>query len=378
MFRLFAAAIAIVVAVPASTAWACGAPVIEAPGRAGTAFWEGPNQLSVFVATDDGYSWDRLKGPDWTRTHVLDVTGTLSGNVETNARVDRAIAGEDGKVVELSSAGTTTVFASSDQSTVFGAALGPDDFWRVLAYDPSAKSLTLMTESAPDTFSETATLSADCGQASMLDSQVEPDGTFIGLCGGRGLELSNGSLEWMSLPQSVFALGRASDGSAVFYGRVDGSGDLVRITQEGTDWAVSATVPMEIGETAQWIIPVSDTSILVADGSGSFIDHALENGTWKSSQPLSYAGNVTSAVGAPAKVLSGQYELELYTPDASGPGGWSMTDLGKMGVPPTYAPSSGLGCRASGGDMMLALLALIAMTVLGRARRNHAEADTDR
>ena len=122
---------------------------------------------------------------------------------------------------------------------------------------------------------------------------------------------------------------------------------------------MGATIPAQ-GITAQWLIPVSETSILVKSSDG-FIARTLVDGAWQTSTVLDGSTAVTSAFGAPAQVLSGQYELTLSSAQS---GTWTSTDLGPLGVAPQPAPPRATGgCQNVPGDALAPLLALGLMFV---------------
>jgi hypothetical protein len=355
MHRLLAAVLVVTTLIKASAAWACGAPFHPAPGVAGTALFEGPNQISIFNAKASGYTWERLAGPNWTRTHVLDITGTLDGNIETDARVDRAIAGQNGNVVEVSSSGVNPIGSSPEATTtIFGAALDPQQHWQVLTYVSTTKTLAVFSETEPGNFTEVSRISADCGQPEMLDVVVEPDGTFVGLCSGQPVLLVDNQIKVAHLPTLAIALGRSTQGDSVLYGYASNGTDLVRMSRSGSTWAIDSTIPMT--ETISWMIPVNESSVLI-NSTGDFIEYTLVDGTWQGS---SYLGglSVTSAFGSPAQILSGQYELTL-TRQASG--GWTTTDLGPMGIAPQLSipnRSAGgidVGCQSTSGEVLVPL-----------------------
>ncbi len=361
MRQSLAAVAVVMVALRASEALACGGPILPTPGFSGTAVAEGDSQISVFVASESGYAWDRLQGPNWTRTHVLDVTGLLTGNIETDPRVETAISVQNGNEVEIASSGVTPISTSTDAATtVFGAALDPQQHWQVLTYNSSGQTLALFSETAPGTFQEASTLHASCGDPSMLDAVVEPDGTFVGLCSGQAVLLADGKLELTKLHLDAMGLGRAFDGTALFYGQAVNGTDLVRMSRSGSSWVESSTLP-NANCGAQWLMPVDENNVVVNTTTG-FVAYALNQGTWQASPALT--GTVISALGSPAKLLSGQYELTLFTQSN---GNWTPTDLGAMGVPPTPGrdPGVGVGCESTNGSLIGSLLML---ALFGRRR----------
>jgi uncharacterized protein (TIGR03382 family) len=346
----------------ASLAWACGGPIPSAPGYPGTALFESQAQISVFTANSLGYSWDRLQGSgsSWASTHVADVSGTLTGTIETDARVTRAIASQNGAVVEISSTGVSPISSAPEATTtVFGAALDTNQNWQVLTYSPATQTLALFSETTPGSFNEVDTTPAACGQTQMLDAVVEQDGTFVGLCGGQAVQVVDGKLQLQSLLVPVMGLARSTGGVAVFYG-LYGS-NLARLSRSGSSWGVDSTITTST--TPQAVIAANENSVLVQSEQG-FSSFSLVDGTWQPSPILPSSTPVTSAFGPPAEVLGGQYELTLYTASA---GTWQQTDLGPIGVEPKYTESSGFGCQSAAGSIAWPLFAL-ALVALRRQR----------
>jgi len=367
MRRYLAAALVISFSLTARAAFACGAWIPDSDGYPGTAFAEGPNQVSVFTASEQGYSWDRIQGPSWTRTHVLDIAGQLQGNIETDPRVDTAIANQNGSVVVITSSGIHVLKDSKELSTsIYGAALDSKLHWQVVTYVADSKRMALFSETSPGQFTEISTIDADCGTPTMLDVVVEPDDTLVSRCADQAVIVgARGQLELSTLPAPAVGLGKSSQGTSIFFGRNVGSDDLLRMGRSASSWAVDGTIPAD-GISTQWIIPVSESSIVVKSSQG-FIARTFQEGAWRTSSALDGSTSVSSAFGAPAQVLTGQYELTLY---ASQSGGWTATDLGPLGVAPQIAPKRPTGgCQHSTGATLAPLLALALVLVRRRAQR---------
>jgi hypothetical protein len=365
--------ISVSVLLVASVALACGAPPPPpSPGYAGTAVAERGGTLSVFSGNPNGYSWDRIQPTSTDRVHIADVPGTLTGSVETDARVNTAIAGQSGRVVELSAAGATVLSEASDaQTEAFGAALSNDLKWQVLTWNAPTQTIALFSEGDPGAFTEVSTLQADCGQARMLDLVIEDDGSLIGLCGSVALELNHGSLAKVDLPVAAASLARGTDGKAVAYGLAADGTQMVVMSHGASGWSTKGTFASPGAPDV--VLALDETSVLVKQ-SGSYTAYTLSAGTWHASSAL--AGNllVTSATGSPAQVFSGDYELFVNSTDGSANGPWTTSDLGAMGILPVAADNStgnqaGYGCTIVGTGVPFALLA--AMT-LARMRRRKA------
>ena len=211
MRRFLAAALALSFSLTAHAAFACGARLPDSDGYPGTAFAEGPDQVSVFTGNAQGYSWDRIQGPSWTRTHVLDVAGRLQGNIETDARVDTAIANQNGFVVELASGGDTSIGDKADAATtIYGAALDSKLRWQVVTYLAEVKRMALFSEGSPGQFNEVSTLDADCGTPGMLDVVIEPGDSLVSRCADQAVIVgARGQLEPARSPQAPWAWARA-------------------------------------------------------------------------------------------------------------------------------------------------------------------------
>ena len=176
----------------------------------------------------------------------------------------------------------------------------------MVTYLAEVKRMALFSEGSPGQFNEVSTLDADCGTPGMLDVVIEPGDSLVSRCADQAVIVgARGQLELSALPASAVGLGKSSQGTAVFYdGRNAGSDDSVRMDRSADGWSVGATIPAQ-GITAQWLIPVSETSILVKSSDG-FIARTLVDGAWQTSNVLDGSTAGTSAFGAPAQVLSGQ------------------------------------------------------------------------
>ena len=378
MIKALSAVVASSVVVVASAAWACGGPPPPpTAGRAGTTVAEASGSLSVFTGTATGYSWDRVLLPGTTRNHLADITGDLSGSVETDLRATTAIAGHGGRVVELSQLAATGFNDLGDdpgiQTTVFGAAFDASSKWQLMTYLPTSQTITLFSVSADGAATNLATLHADCGGVTMLDVVVESDGSLLGLCGPVAVELHDGALVTVQLPVTALAMTGGSNGRAVAYGVGANGSDLVVMTHDATaGWSTSSTIAS--ATAPQVVFPKDETSVVVKQPAG-YIAYNFSGGAWSASAPLDGTLPVTSAIGgSPARVLSGQFELTLNSTDGSPNGGWTSTDLGAIGTPPTNPgptqKTDGFGCSIVGTGIPLALLA--AMT-LARLRRREAK-----
>jgi hypothetical protein len=332
---------------------------------------EASGQVSVFSGTSTGYSWDRMPLTGGARTHVADVTGTLTGSVETDARVSTAVSVQNGAVVEIAASGVTPISSDTAASTsVFGAALDSKLGWQVLTYSASSQTLAFFSETSPGTFAKVSTLSADCGTPTMLDAVEEPGDNFVSVCAGKAVQLVAGQLVLIALPTSAMDVGPASDGDSVFFGiGIDGH-SVVRMTRSGPTWIEDSTISSVYAPSTMMV--VSESSVVFTTPSG-FEAQTLVNGTWQSSAALGASTPVTSATGAPAQLLAGQYELTLYTPGATA---WTTTDLGSMGVAPhpeanyeTSGTGLSVGCQSGVGESGWALLSLLALALSRRRAR---------
>ena len=376
MRNILAAACAVTSLLAASSVFACGAaPSRNTPGYAGIAVAEAGNQVSVFTASSTGYSWDRLQLPSPARTHVAAVTGTIANSVETDARVNTAIAGQGEQVVQLSASGSAPLSTVAEaQTTVFGAALDEKKAWQVLTYQPGTQTLALFSETSPGTFAEVGTLHADCGAATMLDVAIESGGSLEGLCAGHVVEVASGTLVLTKLPADAFALSRASTGAAVAYGTAANGTDVVRMTHSADGWTQDAAIASS--DVPVSAIAIDETSVVVKTAA-AYTAYTLVNGTWRTSAALDPLTPVTTAAGSPAQILSGTYDLTLNTNDGTKDAAWKTTDLGSIGVAPTLGgvsrdPGGAEGCSSGVGSSgwALVVMGLFTFARLGsRSRR---------
>ncbi len=373
MIKIVSAAAAVSVALAASAAWACGAPPPPpSPGRPGTAVAERGGFISVFSANTSGYSWDRISLPSEQRFHVANVPGVISGSVETDSRINTAIAGQNGQVVELSDGFATPLSPDAQgQTVIFGAALDSDLKWQVLTYQPDLHSVTLFAEGAPGSFQKVSQLDADCGSAQMLDLVVEDGGGMVGLCGSVLLELRNSALSVSSAPFTPLSVVRGSTGAAVAFAQGASGTGLQVFTHGAQGWTSGGIISSDV--TPDVVLGVDDSSVVVKQATG-FTAFTLSQGSWVASAPLDASTPVSSAGGAPAHVVSGPYQLTLHSTDGTAGGAWTATDLGAMGILPEDPSArtgnpAGFGCSATEGAASGALALLVAWLFARSARR---------
>jgi len=372
--RLALAALLTSLLLPFAAAYPCGAPVVAVPGKPGTALFEGSGQISAFTVTDGGLSWDRMDAPGWSdEHHVADIDGDLSGAIETDARVERAISAQKNVIVEIGPGGTSPISTDSlAATTVFGAALDANQNWNVLTYAASSEQIALYSESAPGLFLREATGSGNCGAATMLDLVVEPDGSRVGICGGQAVVVAGTALQLVSLPTPALALGRSSSGLAVFYGNSADGTTISQMSHTAGSLTFTTTATIVPPQPAAWFIATSETSFVASlDAAGDeVIAYTLSNGNWVASQEF-YGSPLLSAAGSPALILTGTFQLVIGTQASDG--SWTTGQLAVIGSPPAYAGGTGgIGC-ASGGSANLLGLAMLAVALLAmrlqRARR---------
>ncbi len=372
--RLAVATLVVSSLLPISAAWPCGAPIPAGNGRGGAALFEGPDQISTFNVTDGGLSWDRLRAPSWNSTHVANIAGSLSGNVETNALVDTAISSQDGGIVEISASGVVPISSTTASATsVFGAAVDANQHWQVLAFAKASSELTLFGETAPGAFAKVASVTANCGNAEMLDLVIEPDGTRVGICGGSAVVVNGSALELHSLPVAAISLGRASSGLAIFYGLTTNNAAIVQMGHMQGSLAFTTTATITPTTPPSWFIATSETSVVAADESdgASATEYTFANGSWTASPEVFFDESLISAAGSPAKLLVGQFKLRLYSPESSDAGvtnGWSAATLATLATP-VFPTGLDPACAAGGLPTLFPMATLAALMLLLRAGR---------
>ncbi|MCC6810477.1 MAG: hypothetical protein IT381_23800 [Deltaproteobacteria bacterium] len=361
-----------------SLALACGAPLApDTPGAAGTAIFENDYLVSVFsgrVSPYDGRPsetvWERLDLRNDTMEYITTIPGALQANIETDAKTETAISAQDGVIVQIDS-GKTTPIAPNDHdaaTTVFGATLGEGVQWLVLAQQPATDKIALYRENDRGSFEKIASTSAPC-KASMLTLVKEASGRLVGVCGDLALVFQGGALHTVRLPMAT-ALRLDDQGRAVFTGLTKASegSTIERLRLSGTlEVSVEASVTLD-GVQAAYALPVDDNAMIAVAMDGR-VQFATRNGTtWSAGPGATLASDrpFLSARGAPLRVLSGAYTLELatLTNDAV-----STRALGAIGEMP--ATHRRRGCaQANAGNALAVVLATLALALRAKRRRS--------
>jgi hypothetical protein len=224
--------------------------------------------------------------------------------------------------------------------------------------------LTLWSQKDDGSFQLSASSSKICPGGGMLDVVAEMNGDVIARCATVAVVASGGTMRALSLPVEPLGLGRASDGSAVFFGVAADNQSVVRMLRSATGWTADAPFAGAFSDVSVdagvYFIVGSETSVLETDGTESYV-LSLSNGAWQTSPPLSpnpsdTAMNLLSAAGQPMSVLiaggtsGGPYNLILDTQGANGWQAKTVTAIGTVGV--VHQP----GCRCVPSQSLVGLV----------------------
>lgn len=344
-------------------AFACGAPIQQDPGSKGTAIYESNDQIATFTTRHNRITWERITAGDANRRYVMTISGPLQANIETDVKTDTAISAQNDRIVELDDGRVTPIsedpFAAT---TIFGATVDGDLMWQVLAYHERSQTLALFSETLRGSFTTTATAKATCS-ASMLTLVRETTGRYVGVCGDVAVVYADGKLKTASLPVAA-ALRLDDRGTAVFTGVQNGEISRLRVA---TDLSVTVEASVALPEPAMYALPVDDqTMIAVGANSARFAIRA--HGAWTAGPHLTFAEEqpFLSARGAPLRVLTGSYDLQLATMKD---GTFQQQSLGIIGTEPTDAPRR--GCASTSSPFAwLSSVAIACALLLRRARRD--------